>query len=76
VFLVEAADVLPAVGAGAALRLVGDGIGFLSEEGVAHLLCFAVHERQERLALEPGGSLCADEIADGGEEVYVRDEGV
>ena len=57
VFVVEAADVFPAVGAGAALRLVGDMVGLLGEEGVAPLFGLAVYERQERLALEPGGSI-------------------
>jgi hypothetical protein len=33
VLLVEAPDVLPALGAGAALRLVGDVVGLLGEEG-------------------------------------------
>src|SRR5215212_9408043 len=65
VLVVEAADVLPAVGAGAALRFVGDVVGLLGEEGVADLLGLAVYERQERLALEPEWSLCTDEIADG-----------
>src|SRR3712207_8000519 len=45
---VEAADKLPPVGAGAALRLVGDVVGLLSEQGVADLLGLAVHQRQQR----------------------------
>src|SRR5215212_3381893 len=43
VLVVEAADVLPAVGAGAALRFVGDVVGLLGEEGVADLLGLAVY---------------------------------
>ena len=44
-FVVEAPDVLPAVGTGAALRFVGDVVGLLGEEGLPDLLRFAVHER-------------------------------
>src|SRR5215208_4238007 len=53
VFVVEAPDVLPAMRAGAALRLVGDVVSLFREEGVADLLGLTVNERQERFALEP-----------------------
>jgi hypothetical protein len=43
--LVEAADVLPSVGAGATLRLVGDVVGLLREQNIPDLLGLLVHER-------------------------------
>ena len=45
VFVVEAADVLPAVRPDAPLGLVSDMLGLLGEDGVADLVCLAVHKR-------------------------------
>ena len=56
----EAADVLPALGADRALRLVGRVEGELGEDLVVDLVDLAAHERQQRAALQPGrGSMPA-----------------
>ena len=72
----EAADVLPALGAHRAHRLVGRVVGQLGEDRVVDLLDLAPHHRQQRAALEPRRRLDPGELADRREQVDVRDERV
>src|SRR5215217_7497628 len=64
------------MGADAPLRLVGDVVRLLGEDGVPDLIGLPVGEREERLALQPLRPLDTGEITEGREEVYVGDEGV
>ena len=51
--VVEAADVLPALACGPALRLVGGVVGDLGEDRLVEAVGLAAHQRHQGLALQP-----------------------
>ena len=74
--VVEAADVLPALGADRALRLVGGVVGRLGEDRLVQALDLAAHQRHQRGALQPVGRLDPGQLAEGRVDVEVADRRV
>ena len=69
--VVEPADVLPAVGAHRAQRLVGSVVGHLGEDQVVDPLDVAVDERHQRRTLKERRPRDARDLAERGVEVEV-----